>query len=135
MTDFLRLIDVNAGGFRLKKRAREFDTQHKSRGSYAIKVGVYMPYKPVRVPLFSRRARDFHAIGSLILWLTIDTEIQAKRNNIISELSTFKITKAKAKVKFGAKCLCGHKCERSSVQLISLRKRKRNNIFRELISL
>ena len=32
---------------------------------------------------------------------TIDTEIKAKRNNIISELITFKIAKAKAKVEFG----------------------------------
>ena len=29
---------------------------------------------------------------------TIDTEIKAKRNNMISELITFRITKAKAKV-------------------------------------
>ena len=66
---------------------------------------------------------------------TIDTQIKAKRNNMISELITFRITKAKAKVKFGVKYLCGHECERSSVQLISIRKRKRRNIFRELISL
>ena len=42
---------------------------------------------------------------------TIDTEIKAKRNNMISELITFRITKAKAKVKFGVKYLCGHACE------------------------
>ena len=30
--------------------------------------------------------------------ITIDTEIKAKRNNMISELITFRITKAKAKV-------------------------------------
>ena len=32
--------------------------------------------------------------------LTIDTEINAKRNNMISELMTFRLTKAKVKVKF-----------------------------------
>ena len=47
---------------------------------------------------------------------TIDTEIIAKRSNMISELITFRITKAKAKVKFGVKYLCGDKCTRSSVQ-------------------
>ena len=40
--------------------------------------------------------------------ITIDTEIKAKRKNIISELITFGITKAKAKVKFGVKYLCNH---------------------------
>ena len=50
-------------------------------------------------------------------------------------INYLQITKAKAKVKFGAKYLCGHKCERSSIQLISIRKRKRKNIVRELISL
>ena len=34
-----------------------------------------------------------------VLEHTIDTEIKAKRNNITSELITFKIAKAKAKVK------------------------------------
>ena len=34
---------------------------------------------------------------------TIDTEIKAKRNNMIYELITFRITQAKAKVKFGEK--------------------------------
>ena len=66
--------------------------------------------------------------------ITIDTEIKAKRNNMISELITFRITKAKAKVKFGVKYLCGHECERSSVQLTLIRKRKRQNIFGTLIS-
>ena len=37
---------------------------------------------------------------------TIDTETKAKRNNMISELITFRITKAKAKWNFGVKCLC-----------------------------
>ena len=46
---------------------------------------------------------------------TIDTEIKAKRNNIITGLTTFRITKAKAKAKFRAKYLCGQECERSSV--------------------
>ena len=49
---------------------------------------------------------------------------------MISELITFRITKAKAKVKFGVKYLCGHECEISSVQLISIRKRKRKNIVK-----
>ena len=40
--------------------------------------------------------------------VTIDTEITAKRKNIISELITFGITKAKAKLKFGVKYLCNH---------------------------
>ena len=48
---------------------------------------------------------------------------------------TFGITKAKAKLKFGVRHLCKHDCERSSVQLISIRKRKRINILGELISL
>ena len=55
---------------------------------------------------------------------TIDTEIKAKRNNMISELITFRITKAKEKVNFGVKYLYGHQFERSSVQLISIRRRK-----------
>ena len=60
---------------------------------------------------------------------TIDTEIKAKRNNMISEFVTFRITKAKAKAKFGVKYLCGHECDRSAAQLISIRKRKRRNMF------
>ena len=44
--------------------------------------------------------------------ITIDTEIKVKRNNIISELITFRITKAKAKVKFGVRYLCGPECEK-----------------------
>ena len=39
---------------------------------------------------------------------TINTEIKTKRNNIISELISFRITKAKSKVKFGVKYLCKH---------------------------
>ena len=41
----------------------------------------------------------------------------AKPNNMISELITFRNTKAKVKVKFGVKCLCEHECERSSVPI------------------
>ena len=59
---------------------------------------------------------------------TIDTEIKAKRNTMISEFVTFRITKMKAKVKFGVKYLCGHECERSSVELMSIQKRKQNFI-------
>ena len=72
---------------------------------------------------------------SRVLENTIDKETKAKRDTTISELTTIRITKAKAKVKFGVTNLCGHECERSSVQLISLRKRKRQNIFGKLISL
>ena len=46
---------------------------------------------------------------------TIDTEIKAKRSNIISELNAFRIAKAKAKVEFGVRYLCGPECEISSV--------------------
>ena len=49
--------------------------------------------------------------------ITIDTETKAKRNNIISELITFRITKAKAKNKFGVRYLCGPECEKSSVPI------------------
>ena len=45
------------------------------------------------------------------------TDIIAKRSNTISELITFRIAKAKAKVKFGVKYLCKHECERSSVPI------------------
>ena len=38
--------------------------------------------------------------------LTIDPGIKTKRNNIISDLITFRITKATAKIKFGVKYLC-----------------------------
>ena len=48
---------------------------------------------------------------------TMDTEIKAKRNNIISGLITFRITKEKAKAKLRAKYRCGHECERSSVPI------------------
>ena len=62
---------------------------------------------------------------------TIDKEIKAKRNNMISELITLRITKAKAKVKFGVKYLRGHECKRSSVQLISINsKAKAKEYFR-----
>ena len=46
---------------------------------------------------------------------TIDTESNAKRNNTISELLSFRITKAKAKVKFGVKYPCKYEREGSSV--------------------
>ena len=39
------------------------------------------------------------------------------RNNMISELITFRITKTKAKVKFGVKYQCGPECEKSSLSL------------------
>ena len=63
--------------------------------------------------------------------------IKAKQNNIISELITFRVTKAKAtKVKFGVKYLCEYECERSSVpNKISTHKGKRQNIWEEWISL
>ena len=37
----------------------------------------------------------------MVMVLTIDTEIKAKRDNIISELITFRITKANAKENSG----------------------------------
>ena len=49
---------------------------------------------------------------------------------MISEPITFRITKAKAKVKFGVKYLCRHDCERSSVQLISKAKTKAKKYLR-----
>ena len=66
---------------------------------------------------------------------TIDTEIKAKRNNMISESIAFRIAKAKAKVRCGVKYRHGRECERSSVQLISIQKQKRQNIFGQFISL
>ena len=47
----------------------------------------------------------------------LDTDIKAKRDNMISELFTFRIAKAKANAKFGAKYLLEHECERSSVPM------------------
>ena len=61
---------------------------------------------------------------------TIDTAMKAKRNNMISELINFRITKAKAKMKFGVKSLCGHECERSSVQTNFNTKAKAKKYFR-----
>ena len=52
--------------------------------------------------LFSRK------VCNVTRKLTIDTEIKAKRNKNISELVTFRITNAKAKVNFGVKHLCKH---------------------------
>ena len=66
---------------------------------------------------------------------TIDTEIKAKRNNTISELITHLITKAKAKVKFGVKCLCEHECETSSVPININTIAKVTKYLGELISL
>ena len=63
--------------------------------------------------------------------VTIDTEIKAKRNNIISELITFRIAKAKANVKFGVKPLCKHQCERSSVPININMKAKATKCFLE----
>ena len=60
--------------------------------------------------------------------LTIDTEIKAKRNHIISELITFRITKAKVKVKFGGSIYANINAKDHLSQLISTQKRKRQNI-------
>ena len=53
------------------------------------------------------------------------------------EKFTPKLVKAKANVRFGVKYLCGHECERSSVQLISKAKAKEYywGIYFTLISL
>ena len=60
---------------------------------------------------------------------TIDTEIEAKQNNMISELISFRITKAKVKVKFGVKYLWEHKRERSSVPINLHTKAKATKYF------
>ena len=60
---------------------------------------------------------------------TIDTEIKAKRNNIISELIVFSATKAKAKVKFGVRYLCGPQCEKSAVPININTKAKAKKYF------
>ena len=62
-------------------------------------------------------------------WTTIDTEIKAKRTNMISESITFRITKAKAKVKFGVKYLCKHECETPSVPVNINTKAKATKYF------
>ena len=56
--------------------------------------------------------------------IIIDTEIKAKRNNMISELMTFRIMKAKAKIKYGVKYLCEHECEKSFVPMNIITKAK-----------
>ena len=58
---------------------------------------------------------------------TIDTRIEAKRNNTISKLISFRITKAKAK--FGVKYLCERECERSSVPINIHAKAKATKYF------
>ena len=45
-------------------------------------------------------APSLHTVKMTILKTTIDTENKAKRNDMISELITFRTTKAKAKVNF-----------------------------------
>ena len=60
---------------------------------------------------------------------TIDADMKAKRNNMISELITLRITKAKAKVKFGARYLCVPECEKSSVPININTKAKANTYF------
>ena len=55
--------------------------------------------------------------------------MKAKRNNVLSGLITFRITKAKAKAKFGEKYLCGHECERSSVLIDINTKAKTTKYF------
>ena len=60
---------------------------------------------------------------------TTDTEIKAKQSNIIPELTTFRFTKAKPKVKFRVKYLCGHEGERSSVPISINTKAKAKSYF------
>ena len=57
-------------------------------------------------------------------------EIKAKRNTIISEFIAFRITKAKAKVKFRVRYPCGPECEKSSPNEYINTKAKANNYFR-----
>ena len=49
---------------------------------------------------------------------------------MISELITFRITKAKAKVEFRVMSLCGHDCERSSVPININAKAKATKYYR-----
>ena len=49
--------------------------------------------------------------------LPLTQKLKRSKITFISELVTFRITKAKAKVNFGVKYLCKHKCERSSVPI------------------
>ena len=62
---------------------------------------------------------DAHLQASIstIVMRTIDTGTKAKRNNMISELMTFRVTKAKAKLDFGVKYLCEYEYERASVPI------------------
>ena len=70
----------------------------------------------------------FHAV--FVLQIPVDTEIEAKQNNMISKLITFRITKAKAKVNFGVRYLCGIECEKASVPININMKAKSEQIFR-----
>ena len=69
--------------------------------------------------------RPFWGLMIDFLQAPCDRENKAKRNNMTSKLIPFRFAKAKMKVKFGVKYLCGHKCEWSSVQVISIRERKK----------
>ena len=67
--------------------------------------------------------------------LQLTEKCQAKRNNTVSELMTFRITKAKAKTKSGVKYPCEHECERSSVPININTKAKATMLGGELLSL
>ena len=67
--------------------------------------------------------------------IAIDAKIKAKWNKMISELITFRITKAKAKVKFGVKESMRTRMRKIICFNNINTKWKRNNNFGELISL
>ena len=65
-------------------------------------------------------------LKTIVIEPPLTQKLKRSETIIVSELITFRITKAK--VKFGVNYLCGHECERSFVQLISIRKRNRRYI-------
>ena len=84
---------------------------------------------------FACHASPMHALKYTSLpvaQLAIDTEIKAKRSNLISDLITFRITKAKAKVKCGVGYLCGPECGKSSVPININTQAKADKYFGEI---
>ena len=130
----LRLVE-NGDQKKFTRDPRQFSIQNSQATSKKKFKKVFWRAGKVKFTAIKGDASRLRVLNGDHKSFTIDTEIKAKRNNMISELITFRITKAKAKVKFGVKYLYGYQFERSSLQLISIRKRKRENIFGELISL
>ena len=94
-------------------------------------VGVFFLWPCHTYPLTKHQC--LHKLFEII---TIDTEIKAKRNNIISELVTFRITKAfSSEIEIqGWSIYVDIYAKDHAVRLTSIRKRKRRNIFGEFIS-